>query len=256
MVRGGSRGRKKPSLRALTRALPDSKQSEAVSKTLVRADSPIVTAILGVGILEAELEPMIRQKLRRRDDATWEKITEDIGPLSSFHSKIVMAYALGIIDEVMSENLHIARRVRNVFAHAKILIDFTEDLIRAELRSIELPKAKRTKLYRNLKECKNDVDDPRYQFVGLCFTLGSELVRKQTSSLKAQNKRLKRRIQKMQLANQRALFRSAGLPTKGISDYLEAYGQSHTSDPKTRLGPGLLSGFPAKPKEKKDNEDK
>jgi DNA-binding MltR family transcriptional regulator len=89
-----------------------------------------VTAILGIGILETELEPMIRQRLQRKDDATWEKLTEDIGPLKSFHSKIVMAYALGIIDETMRENLHIVRRVRNVFAHAKILIDFTEETIK------------------------------------------------------------------------------------------------------------------------------
>jgi DNA-binding MltR family transcriptional regulator len=53
-------------------------------------------------------------------------------PLSSFSDKIKVAYAFGLIDKDLRENLETLRLIRNAFAHSILAIDFkTEEIAKA-----------------------------------------------------------------------------------------------------------------------------
>ena len=54
------------------------------------------------------------------------------GPLSTFAAKIRMGYVLGIYEKIIKEELDLIRHIRNAFAHARELTDFsTPDIIEA-----------------------------------------------------------------------------------------------------------------------------
>ncbi|MGE0062874.1 MAG: hypothetical protein AB7T86_12455 [Xanthobacteraceae bacterium] len=59
----------------------------------------IVTGILGGVLVEHQLDALLRDKFKRRDDATWEQLVGENGPLRSFHTKIIAGHAFGIYDD-------------------------------------------------------------------------------------------------------------------------------------------------------------
>jgi hypothetical protein len=66
---------KKPSkntLHGLTRRPPTQEEARAASRAFFATDSsPIVAAILGQAIIETELEELLRDEFRHKDDGTW-----------------------------------------------------------------------------------------------------------------------------------------------------------------------------------------
>lgn len=198
----------KPTLRDLSRALPNLEQARAVGKSLTKDSSSIATAILGTTVIERELEPMLRRRLKHQDQENWNKLTDDTGPLSTFDRKISMGYSLGLFDQVLRDNMHIVRRVRNAFAHAKVLMEFDQESIVKELDRIQLPSKKHSKLYKDLNFCKK-VPDPKLKFVGLCFVVANELLRKMNRSSAATARSRRRKLAQLQQA---ALLSVAGVP--------------------------------------------
>ena len=93
-----------------------------------------------MAILDRDLERLLRPRLRRQDEETWIRITDESGPLGTFSRKIALAHALGICNESQRRNLSTIRTIRNVFAHAKKPVAFNNKLIVDELRSTILPR--------------------------------------------------------------------------------------------------------------------
>jgi DNA-binding MltR family transcriptional regulator len=88
----------------------------------------------------AYLEDQIRELLRARfvDDAKTaeEVLNEATGPLSTFSSRINLAYLLGLISPATRRELHIIRKIRNDFAHHHRPITFSTDSVAS--RCLEL----------------------------------------------------------------------------------------------------------------------
>ena len=61
-------------------------------------------------------------------------LVDDIGPLNSFYSKIVIGYALGIYEMISVATYTIVCNIRNAFAHSKKLIQFDHPAVVNELR--------------------------------------------------------------------------------------------------------------------------
>ena len=66
------------------------------------------------------------------------------GPLSDFHSKILVANAFGIITNPAAEDMHSLKTIRNTFAHAKVPISFDHELVEREVNSLKMLSAMRS----------------------------------------------------------------------------------------------------------------
>ncbi len=185
-------GKRRPNIRDISRQPPTDEERRAVRETMISADAPIVTAILGAALLEHELEQLLRPRFKRNDGPTWGKLTGDNGPLGTFSQKISIAYALGIADESLKDGLETVKNIRNQFAHAKKLIQFNHELIAKEIRGLVLPEKKKSSRYKDVEAIKNE-PNPRNAFVLLCLHLYIALLEKGTARAKRQAKRMAQR---------------------------------------------------------------
>ncbi len=132
------------SLRKLSRKFPAPPEVEKILDSL-RDENDLHVAILASSIVEASLERLLASKLKSRSSNLIGQIFNNRGPLSDFHSKILIAHAFHIITPAMAEELHSIKAVRNAFAHAKIPISFDHENIAAEVQNLRIGKA--LKLY-------------------------------------------------------------------------------------------------------------
>lgn len=145
-----SRGRQKMTLRKFTREHP-SREDERRFREAMNSDSDLIVAIVSAIEVEYLLEQIIIGKLKRGDEDTIDLLTKDNGALSTFFSKIGLAYALNIIDGSKMEYLNVIRRIRNAFAHSRKDISFSNSLILDEMSSLKLPPQRHSKLYHGIK---------------------------------------------------------------------------------------------------------
>jgi len=129
-------------LRRLSRKYPTPPEIERLLEGL-RDSADMLAAITATAILEAALEKLISAKFKAKREALIGQIFLNRGPLSDFHSKILIANAFGIITSRMAEELHSLKAVRNVFAHAKVEISFDHELIKREVDSSGMLNAMR-----------------------------------------------------------------------------------------------------------------
>ena len=183
-------------LRDLSRIPPTFEERAAVREALNNNASPITIAILGSSIVEHELETELRSFFRRSDDETWKLLTGDTGPLGTFNQKIIAAYGFGIVDEVYKKALDAIRQIRNAFAHTKRLIDFDHELIEKELKTLKLPTAKRSFLYKQLVSIRAIEGGPRTAYILLCFVVNIRLLDRQLRRSKAKSYARKRASQR------------------------------------------------------------
>jgi DNA-binding MltR family transcriptional regulator len=186
----GTRKKQKIKLRELSRRTPTRAE---VSATMAAFDAgvPIVIAILGQALIENELEQLLRPKFKRKDDASWSRLTDENGPLDTFNRKIRAAYAFGIIDDITQKNITVVRNIRNAFAHSKRLIDFNDEAILHELSNVTAPKGKtyRAKALRVISATAKEGMIGADLFRMLCRQLTLELMRRQLKNLQAGRRR-------------------------------------------------------------------
>jgi DNA-binding MltR family transcriptional regulator len=163
---------RKAKLRDLNRLPLD---TSALSDAFLKPQHPITTAILGAVMVEHELDHLLRSKLKHKDDKTWETLTDDRGPLNSFHSKIAMGYALGIYDQGMRSDLDIVRNIRNAFAHSKKLIQFNDPAVLAELK-------KASAITKGMWKSKGP---DAFLYMSLCLRVSSTLARMYVRRMKS-----------------------------------------------------------------------
>lgn len=240
-----NRGRTRKTIRDLSREWPSFEEKRAVTQALLQAGaSPIVVAILGAAMLEHELEQSLRPRFRHKDDETWTKITDLDGPLGTFHAKIVAGYAFGIFDGTIREAFHTVRRIRNAFVHSKKLIAFDNELIAAELTSVDLPEKKKGKLYRDLNLVRKVAQsEPQVAFYLLCLAVENHLMRKRIKVTRAKTRYWRRAAEKLYRANPflRAFAEMTGALPKSTEDSspLSLGGQSAGPNP---LAHGIAGG--------------
>ena len=80
------------------------------------------------------------KRLRRLSGEDSDRIFSGFGPLSSFSAKILMAYALGVINRRTRANLEHIKELRNAFAHASKPLSFRTLEVKAVAQLLLLPE--------------------------------------------------------------------------------------------------------------------
>ena len=211
-----NRGKSKPTLRDLSRVPPTREERIAVRKALLDNESPIATAILGATLVEMELETELRTRFPRKDEDTWKDLTSEVGPLSTFHQKIVAAYGFRILDNVLLDSMNTVRQIRNAFAHSKRLIDFNNKLVTRELKRVTLPKGRRSILYHQFLAVRGFDEGPRKAYVLLCLALVFRLMDRRHKRSQARVTRAERNRRKALVAALRQTTSTDGTAPLGL----------------------------------------
>ena len=128
-------------LRKLSSKFPPPPEVERIIKKNLRADKDISAAIVGTALVEAALEKLLIAKFKNRNANLIGQLFKNRGPLTDFHSKILIASAFGIITPNQAEELHSLKAIRNAFAHTKVEISFEHELVEIETKSLVMLQA-------------------------------------------------------------------------------------------------------------------
>src|SRR4051794_19178030 len=125
MGRGRNRGRqkRKESERQAHDDLSDDELDASLAE--ITSGSDRVAAVMGGALVQNTL--MGALVLCLEDTSDLAKLFDSVrGPLNGFYGQIVMAKALGLLDENVADALHTVRSIRNQFAHAAVSLSFEE----------------------------------------------------------------------------------------------------------------------------------
>lgn len=124
-------------------------------------------AILCASYLDECLDVMIRNAILG-NKAAIDELLSDMRPLSSFSAKINFAFCLNLIHDIVYNDLHRIRRIRNAFAHQVDDLTFATDPVRSWCFAFEFPKD-----YLDLDEISHLDRDPRQYFMFTCAMFSS-----------------------------------------------------------------------------------
>jgi hypothetical protein len=237
-----ARNRGKPSIRDLSRVAPTREEANAVTTALADTqNSPMVTALLGQAAIEHELDTLLRTKFSKKDDETWRLLTSEVGPLSTFASKIMAGYAFGLYGENERKNLSIVKDIRNAFAHSKRLIEF--DDVADALRDIKVSGSTRAWQAKGLQDARDLKYGSRHSYVILCFSLLLTIIKRQRRGVQASARNSQRSFKRWMKEHPLAA-ELLGPQTGGIKSFEAALlggpGWGTIPPPPSEAGPGLL----------------
>ena len=96
-------------------------------------------AVLAGSYLDSLLEDMLRAKLVPGDYL--ESLFDDArGPVGSFYSRTLLAYALGLLPPEVEHDLHLIRRIRNKFGHSPKILSFQTAPVSDQCRELDTPR--------------------------------------------------------------------------------------------------------------------
>jgi DNA-binding MltR family transcriptional regulator len=105
-------------------------------------------ALMAAAFLDFELSRLLEARLVD-NSKIFKTLSSNNGPLSSFSSKIDIAYMFGLLSENARKDLHILRKIRNEFAHKHECINFENDEIAHRCNELKLkntPEGVRSRL--------------------------------------------------------------------------------------------------------------
>jgi hypothetical protein len=223
-----SRKRRRTGIGPLSREHPTDEEQNALVDAMAHG-SPVATAILGAAFVEFHLERAIRRRLPRNDDVTWKELITDKGPLGTLSMKIMMGHALRIYGDDLRDNLDIMRAVRNVFAHAKKLLQFNNEKIVKELRAVT---GKPTRRYAQFKAVTVSLppNEVRSAYLHLCMNLAMDLMMPDIRANEQKARRWKRKQSKESYYEQ-FIRAGRGTPRERLAAALIASGGFQTEVP-------------------------
>jgi hypothetical protein len=186
-ARGVKTGKSK-ALTHLTRQ-PLTGEEFAAALAAIKTESDRGVAILAAALVEDSLLDAINAWLLNTDDRN--ALYHDIGaPFGTLRNKTVAAYALGICDKDMRDQIDIIRSIRNQFSHALRSIDFkNEDIV--DLCSRLHDYAKDPEVYA-IRE--KQYGPSRLRFLGACIHVTQYLQRAMALRAEVELDLLKARI--------------------------------------------------------------
>lgn len=119
-------------LEAMRDLMKESDRSKAIMLTAALDDS--LRNIISMSMSSERL------KVERHGHTFEERLFEENGPLSSFAAKIDIAFAYGLIDKIGHDDFHIVRQIRNVFAHFRQKLSFSDPRIDKLCQKLESGK--------------------------------------------------------------------------------------------------------------------
>ena len=142
---------KKTSLRRLGREIPTMEEFNQIDRDAITAHDRAVAILLSSQV-ERFLEISVISHFSRQDDDTAKLLVARDGPLASFYSKIVIAYAMGFISENEKNDLDKVRQIRNAFAHILRPITFKTEQIADLIDALHAAKGHPSPLINDLHE--------------------------------------------------------------------------------------------------------
>lgn len=113
------------------------------------AESDRAAALLAGAYLDSRLELLLRSRLVS-DEPMIRKLFESNGALSTFSSRISIAYGAGLIAQRTALDLHLVRAIRNDFAHKLHGLTFQADSMKSRVSEIRATQfAKEDGLFAN-----------------------------------------------------------------------------------------------------------
>ena len=226
-----TRKRRKSRLRQLSREHPTEEELFALVESMPLS-APIATAILGAGLVEHDLERLLRWRLKV-SDPLWDELVADTGPLRNLSNKILLGHALKIYDANLRNVLDVMRVVRNVFAHTKKLINFGHADIISELRAVGSHPSRRFKAFKQLDG--GNEKSAEHAYAALCLGLSTVLMTIEQKWSKGRMRHQKKKIGRAQLVN--ALLRATRGRRESLEPFLEPFQDYQISDPTTEGPP-------------------
>lgn len=106
-------------------------------RSSLNSESDRGCALMAAAFLDAELGALLRKCLVAND-----RVAEDLlgqsRPVSTFSSRIDLAYMLGLIDPVTHRDLHLIRKIRNDFGHVHAPLTFDDKAITARCHELKM----------------------------------------------------------------------------------------------------------------------
>jgi DNA-binding MltR family transcriptional regulator len=121
-------------LRKLSRRFPPPPEIKNILDALSKEEDR-TAAIVGASILESALERLMIKCFIHSDSDLLGQLFQNRGPLSDFHSKIIVATAFGVISPNTAEELHTIKAIRNVFAHSRVPVSFATREVEREVKA-------------------------------------------------------------------------------------------------------------------------
>ena len=124
-----------PSIKNLSREMPTMDEWGTMDREIEKAHDMSV-AILLVSHVERFVEFGIIARLNRKDQSTINQLVSRGGPIPSFSSKIILAYAMGLISKDDKNDMEALKSIRNVFAHSSRHLTFDTAVISKQIQSM------------------------------------------------------------------------------------------------------------------------
>ena len=155
-------------LRDLSKEMPNAEELYEIVSSIDATDARACALVLAA-MVDGLLEKAIRINFVDLDDAKFNGIFRDVtAPLQSLSAKIILAHALGIIDDQFKSQLDKFRAIRNAFAHAVKLVDFDDPIVAAECKKLNPQLLMRD-------EYQPESDTPRERFTAVGLFIGLHL---------------------------------------------------------------------------------
>jgi hypothetical protein len=107
---------------------------------LISSEHPRMAAILAAAGVEDGLEFAIEhQFMRGMSETEFRTIFDSDDMLATFGAKIKMGHALRLYGDITQADLNCIKDIRNVFAHAKINLDFSNELVVDACKQLQGP---------------------------------------------------------------------------------------------------------------------
>jgi hypothetical protein len=106
---------------------------------VVGALSQSGTVLVACSVLDAELERALKVTMRPMNREMYGRLFHGYGPLSSFSSKIDLAYAFGLTTNGVQANLTIIKSIRNKFAHTADVLTLESAGVQPLYQKLEKP---------------------------------------------------------------------------------------------------------------------
>lgn len=113
-------------LKAFTKRRWDDPEASRAAANSLRSESDRGAIILSATTLEDMLEHKIIHFMPNlaEDETARKDVFERDGPISSFSRKLLIAYALGIVDKPYRNKIDLIREIRNACAHSRNPVSF------------------------------------------------------------------------------------------------------------------------------------
>lgn len=186
-----SRGKKKRTLRDLSRERPSLEEIGAIHEEADNGNDRTAAILLAISV-ENKLRDSLFSKLSIHSEFQ-DELTGRDGPMSSFSQKILLGFVLGLYDANIQAEMRIIRHIRNAFAHSERPITFTTPEI------AEACKKLRTIFLKGHSAGKFSKYDPahfksRDLYTATCIALENYLITKTLKREKARRRQERKNV--------------------------------------------------------------